>query len=136
MKGEAAESILRLRSYRRCIRRVISCRPTCIGSSVSQNGKKIWIESTNRIIQSCCIHIWFHFESLACTLRVVSTRQDVRLKDETIFSATSEESAKIVIIIVEFCRCQSLNAVTKPRFNSGVSTSLSDFISLEIQNTL
>ena len=54
-------------------------------------------------------------------------------KDVTIFSATSEQSA---IIIVEFCRCQSLNTVTKPLFNSGVTTSLLDFISLEIHNTL
>ena len=69
-------------------------------------------------------------------LRIVPTRQDVRLKDVNLFAAISEQIAKIPIIIVGFCRCQSPKAVMKLLFNSGVLTSSSDFISLEIQNTL
>ena len=32
-----------------------------------------------------------------------------------------EQSAKLLVIIVEFCRCQSISTVTKPLFSSGVS---------------
>ena len=65
----------------------------------------------------------------------MSTRPDGRLKDVTIFSAISEQSGGILIIIAGFCRFQSRNTVMKALVNSGVFTILSDFISLEIQNT-
>ena len=64
-----------------------------------------------------------------------ATRQDVRLKDAVISAAISEQIVKIPAIIVELYRCQNPNTVTKQLFNSGASISLSDFISLEIQNT-